>query len=240
MNLFLFLTISYSIISNDKKFFKKLLINIIIIFVFMPFSISTTSFYHFGCPTNQIFVASYVGKNTIKIHCDDIKFCYVENDYRKKGIKCKYFEDEYACGGKTIFLSEIFKDSNDNRIYHTCCLNKNHAFYAINCHIHEIPEKKIKNFNFNDKSNEKSIEFTSSEEINLKSKIDFTVTDEEIESYQFFTIPFNRFKYQKKPRYVVKSVLKTNDSFKFTLCSISCFNKRKNYLRKNNYRSFYN
>ncbi|CEF67784.1 Hypothetical protein SRAE_2000244600 [Strongyloides ratti] len=240
MNLFIFLTISYLTILSNNRNFNKLLLNVIVFFVFIPSLISVPSIYHFVCPTNQIFVSSYVGKDTIKIYCDSIDFCYSENRYKKKGINCKYFEDEYACGGKTIFLAEILKDSTDNRIHHTCCLNKNPAFYAVNCRIHEIPEDQIKNFNFNGKINENSMEFTSSEEVNLKSKIDFTPSIEGVESYQLFTIPFNRLKYKKNPKYVVKSILKTNDSFKFTLCSISCYNKRNTYLRKNNYRRFYN
>uniref|UniRef100_A0A0K0FGB9 Uncharacterized protein n=1 Tax=Strongyloides venezuelensis TaxID=75913 RepID=A0A0K0FGB9_STRVS len=161
------------------------------------------STFHFACPTNQIFIASYVGRETIKIHCDGITFCHKDSDYRRKGIMCKYYEDEYACGGKTIFLSEIRKDFNEDRIRHTCCLNKNNAFNAFNCHIHEIPEKKIR------KINDDSFEFTSSEEGHLRGRIGFQTSSEESDPYQFFTIPFNRLKYNKKPKYVVKSISKT-------------------------------
>uniref|UniRef100_A0A0N4Z2C1 ZP domain-containing protein n=1 Tax=Parastrongyloides trichosuri TaxID=131310 RepID=A0A0N4Z2C1_PARTI len=214
---------------------------VVIFFLFIPFPVLSHLPFHFTCPRNQIFVASYVGKETIKIHCDDgVNFCYSKNDYDIGNIKCKYYEDDYACGGKTIFLSEILKDAHSYRIRHTCCLSKNHIFYAKNCFIKEIPETKIENINSNNKNFLDSFEFTSSEEINIQKEMRTISSSEELLTYQIFKIPFNRYKYKHMPKYVVKSVFKSGNTFKFTLCSISCFNKRNSYLQKNNFRRFYN
>uniref|UniRef100_A0AC35TYI8 ABC transmembrane type-1 domain-containing protein n=1 Tax=Rhabditophanes sp. KR3021 TaxID=114890 RepID=A0AC35TYI8_9BILA len=164
----------------------------------------------FTCPQNQILIASYIGKYTVKMYCDQVNVCL--GLYNQKKIRCKYYNGESSCGGKTNFISAI-QSGNTNLIKHECCQNRNPGFAAHKCFVKEIPDTVDTSSSIEYYETFKNRHFTESEEQNLFDK--FNQMGDSSNPYQLLEIPFKRKRITRLPVHAIKSIQK-NEQMRLT------------------------